>query len=353
MSKKKVLWSLLTIMMVAMLSVGFASCSDSDENEPEQSTPQSTSQGSDSVTPYDTLSVDEKMIVGAWDPDGIDENWGSYGEWIFLADHTCEYYFTEKDSYEYCYDHYYDCRKITEKKTGVWIYNSQTKQLTTTINGTYWIISLMTNDAWTGTSANYGAVTYKRNNNLFAKYYLRKFGLVSSDFLEFNLDDKVLKAEEDAESILYKGYHKSGGNLEEYNYTSWFTVDGNYDTFPSGSSSYLFNELFDVTNLTSTEIQCKIRLWKYYKETTQVYYNTWTGYWVDENGNETTDRLNSIDFIYIFEEYNSRIREFPVYFFSGTLTLTNYYTANPKLVFDGQTMQTEKPYKKEISLTGK
>jgi hypothetical protein len=356
MSKKKVLWSLLTIMMVAMLSVGFASCSDSDENEPEQSTPQSTSQGSDSVTPYDTLSVDEKMIVGAWDPDGIDERWDSYGKWIFLADHTCEYYFTEKDRYGYFYDCYYDYREITEKKTGVWIYNSQTKQLTTTINGTYWIISLMTNDAWTGTSANYGAVTYKRNNIEFANYYLRKFGLISSNnYYEFNLKDDVLKAEEDAAPELYKDVRKTGGN-PDYNYYeySFRSSYGSYDTFPSRSDGYIIDDGFNVTNLTSTEIQCKIGLGKYYGEERIKYQRQDHGYWVDKDGNYTENIYDPYNtFIYDYDEESFSINPVYVGYFNGTITLTNYYTANPKLVFDGQTMQTKKPYKKEISLTGK
>lgn len=347
---KNLLWKLQTLVMAAILCVGFTSCGDKDDPElPEPPIPVTP-------TPYEKLSEDEKMIIGAWDPDGIEENWDSYGKWIFLADHTCEYYYTEKTRYEYFHDCYYDYRKISEKKTGVWEYNSLTKQLTTTINGTYWIIGLMTNDAWTGTSANYGAVTYKRNNIEFAKYYLRKFGLIATDYFEFNLKDDILKAEEDASPDLYKGYQESGRNDDWYNYRYGFTEeDGDYNRFPSGSDSYLIlNYQFNITNLTSTEIQCKIGLGKYYEYYTYVYENTWHGYYVDDNGNET-DYYNASGFVYIFNEYydSPRISNRYVGYFDGTLTLTDYYTANPKLVLDGQTMQTKKPYKKEITLTEK
>lgn len=346
--RKKCLWILQAFMMVAILSVSFTACKE--DNVPG---PDSGSDPGSAPSLYDKLSEDEKKIVGAWDPDGIDENWDSYSKWIFLADHTCEWYFTEKDDYEYFYRCNFNYRKITEKKTGVWEYNSLTKQLTTTINGTYWIISLMTDDAWTGTSANYGAVTYKRNYIEFAKYYLRKFGLISSYYnFEFNLKDDVLKAEEDAAPVLYKDIRKSGGNPDLYYYEySFANYDGDYYTFP-GSDSYIIDYGFNVTNLTSKEIQCKIGLGKYYEEDITKYERQDHGYWVDKNGNYTEDIYDPENtFIYDYREVDHYINSTHVSYFDGTLTLTDYYTANPKLVLDGQTMQTKKTYKKEISLS--
>ena len=47
---KKYLWSLLTFMMVAMLSIGFASCGSDDDNE--------ESNGTDAIT--------SKSLIGKW-----------------------------------------------------------------------------------------------------------------------------------------------------------------------------------------------------------------------------------------------------------------------------------------------
>lgn len=130
---KKFFESLLTFMMVAMLSVGFASCGGDDED--------------------DNLDTGgNKSVVDEGSDTGVDETsqlfigkWSGYGTWEFRADGTCTY------SYNNTYN-------------GTWKYVSKSKTLITDILNWNWNILSVTENQWTGThlAGKKGTHTYNR-----------------------------------------------------------------------------------------------------------------------------------------------------------------------------------------------
>ena len=117
---KKNYWSMLTILVVAMLGVCFVSCKGDDGDIPSE----------------------KDKFVGGWD-----SSYGN-GNVVFTYDGIC---FSPG---EVDYGHY-----------GEWDYNTDTKQLATTMEGESWVVSMITDNAWTGTSSKRGSsITYKRND---------------------------------------------------------------------------------------------------------------------------------------------------------------------------------------------
>ena len=84
--KKKILWSMLTVLMVTILSISFISCGSDDDDS--------------------SLSFSKEIIVGKWRITNIagnneHSNWLSVGkEAEFKSDGTCNGWFSMENSYK-------------------------------------------------------------------------------------------------------------------------------------------------------------------------------------------------------------------------------------------------------------
>jgi hypothetical protein len=101
--KKKYLFSLMAILMMAMASVSFVSCGSDDDDEE-----------------MGGMDDDTRMIVGVWHKPS-----SSLPSWTFEASGDCLYEYYSKDR---------TGAIIIAKKTGVWNYNPANTVLSTTIS---------------------------------------------------------------------------------------------------------------------------------------------------------------------------------------------------------------------------
>ena len=108
---KKYYWNLLTLLMVAVLSVGFMSCSSDDDDK------ESTGENTEKPT--------SNPLVGNWYDEDIDE----YGVWKELVIVKSDGTFREQ-IYEASADGSYTCKHQT---AGTYMYDATNKKLVFTV----------------------------------------------------------------------------------------------------------------------------------------------------------------------------------------------------------------------------
>lgn len=171
--KKNFLWSMSVIMMVAILSVGVASCGD-DEIEPQKEDPQHPNESDVDYLPQSSL-----QFVGYWHGNG-----NNY-DFLFLPTGVCFQY------------NNWNSKWIGD---GHWSFNPETSLLSTTISNYSWVINIVTENDWSGVRfGGKGAQSYSRSEYLsydFVNGYLRKtmWKTVSGSILEFSdyLSDEIM-----------------------------------------------------------------------------------------------------------------------------------------------------------------
>ena len=118
--KKKYLFSLMAMLMMAMASVSFVSCGSDDDDE-------------------DMGGLDEasRMIVGVWQKPS-----SNVPQWTFQASGECAYL-------------YMDYHNNLIQKTGEWNYNPVTSVLSTTVSGSSsYLVTNLTSSMMTLASMN-------------------------------------------------------------------------------------------------------------------------------------------------------------------------------------------------------
>lgn len=185
MSKEKNLWRLLAIMMVAMLSVGFASCGDDGESD------------DGTITPDPPTQSELDKFIGCWSDGSMPQTRPTRTLW-FLPDGTCFDSSWEEVSWE---KSMIRVIQSLNTKTGKWNYDKTAKQLATTIDGKIWIISIFTDEAWTGVSAKIGKSETYYNDNL---YFLELF----VEMMEENVNSALLQYYKNKQyQDVYTNYH--------------------------------------------------------------------------------------------------------------------------------------------------
>lgn len=283
--KKLFSFNKLAIAMVALLSVGFVSCGDDDENV----TP-APNNGEEVAKPEDNLPEKTRAFVGYWRNSQTDSE--ACCDFLFLPDGKCLRYRTSDGSF------------IDE---GYWTFDENTNILATTVGGWQWQVTLSNSATWAGFSiASSTTQSYNRDDARYALYFIQNTNWVCGEEYQIKLG-----------TVFMSGIYESV-NDKKYWATKNVAISFGSNEFPTsltGRSNYLsegiYMELKNVT-FTGSTFTADYKIYDKHR---------WCGLY-----NQTTDKT------YYYSKYISGSYSVWYYcytpFTSGTITVKNYYTKN-------------------------
>jgi hypothetical protein len=275
-------------MMVIFVSIGFVSCVKKPDEIQE-----------------DKPLTESQKFVGYWDGKDYDE------KWVFYPDGRC------------CYIEVYGMGYDVKRTNGTWSYNETTKILSTTVQSYQFLMTSISDNAWTGVVIGSGSSISRTRDNVG---YAREL-----------IIDKRWKGTNGSISVSASSQY-SGSTYNGKTYNIVWRLDGwsndkGFPEFKDPSVFYKDGEVYKSRTYYAVEVErcIKVRSASFESSSSMLLQA-------------------SIDDDYFYRDggygYKSHLREETL--FSGKILFEDIYSSNAKLTIDG-TMNGS-PFKREYSL---